>query len=210
MKTIDDAVIELEGKAHNADYYGDMRCETLVCFGPGVYVWVSAGSRTDIDDRIVCTRDQFNRRAAELGYWVEWEATERSECPVDLIDIVEFQMRNGDTEKDVAEDLDWTECGDGTITRYRIAQPAEAEQFEVFWVDKWQKADLIGEYNGHRVFGFLGSMAALECDLSVRTRPSERERWIEAAVDAAGPWLATAKGVSRIYDAGLARMAGEL
>ena len=192
MKTIDDVIRELNGT-----------------WPPKQSSHICLACSDNTGKAHVFTREQFNRRAAEMGYWLEWEATETSECPVDPSVKVEVEYRDGIKESGYAREFSWDFCDCGTITRYRVVQPAKAEQLEVFWVDGWHEAELIGEYNGHRVFGFMGSMAALECDLQVRTRPSEREQWIEAARKASES-RPEVEPYDAIYDAGLANMPGDV
>ena len=211
MKTIDDAVRELEGK------WPFINAEFLRLDSRTDGIWFSVPSRlVDQSGRWsnVCTRAEFDRRAAEMGYWLEWDASETSECPVDPSVKVEVEYRDGIKESGYAREFSWDFCDCGTITRYRVVQPAKAEQFEVMWGGDWVNAELIGTYDGEEVYGINAhldeggtvAMAVLRSQSSgVRTRPSERERWIEAARKASEsrPEVET---YDAIYDAGLAKV----
>ena len=208
MKTIDDLIRELNGT-----------------WPPNQSSHICLACSDNTGKAHVFTREQFDRRAAELGYWVEWEATETSECPVDGDAVVEFKMGSNAVYKARrAAGLAWhydKDCPNATITRYRVVQTAKAEQLELMWGGDWVDAKLIGSYDGEEVYGINAhldeggtvAMAVLRSQSSgVRTRPSDRERWVGVARKELTDkqWPVSDEALGDLYDAGLAKMPGDV
>lgn len=91
-----------------------------------------------------------------MSKWIEWNATEDSQCPVPADAMVEYRMRFelDDEKPDTAPagDLDWSETEDETIVSFRVVS-----QLQVKWAGEWCDAEYMGHYGGMPVYAFMRS-----------------------------------------------------
>ena len=166
MKTIDDAVKQYKGVWPDSKgdamawLYGGVDCVVRDARSPSGFRARSGGLLLNSNWKLICTRAEFDRRAAEMGYWVE------------------------------------------------------SKPLQIKWGDEWVDARRVGYYKGEEIYAWesvtddgnvcIHTSPRLHTS-GVRTRPSERERWVEAARKASEsrPEVET---YDAIYDAGLAKV----